>query len=64
MADVEADVRNESDKSVDEKAVGVTHADSTLSSAHGNLPPDPDANLSKEERAAIVSLICARQKNS
>ena len=40
----------------DEKRVGVKHGDfETL--GHGQLPPDPDAHLSPEERAAIVCSI-------
>jgi hypothetical protein len=63
MADVKVDLRNESDNSVDEKTVGVTHAGPALSLGYGNLLPDPDAHLSQKERAAIVGLICVREKS-
>ena len=40
----------------DEKRVGLKRGDfETL--GHGQLPPDPDAHLSPEERAAIVCSI-------
>ena len=39
--------------SEDEKAIGARPAEvETL--GHGELPPDPDAHLSEEERAKIV----------
>ena len=42
--------------SYDEKKVGVQQGEiETL--GHGQLPPDPDAHLSPEERAAIVCSI-------
>ena len=41
----------------DEKRVGVKRGEfETL--GHSQLPPDPDAHLSPEERAAIVGGIC------
>jgi hypothetical protein len=55
MAEPKEGVRHESDS--DEKN-GNTKNDSQVESQlpfHGDLPPDPDAHLSAEERAAIVS---------
>lgn len=41
----------------DEKKIGLTQGEfHTL--GHGQLPPDPDAHLSLEERAAIVRCDC------
>ena len=41
----------------DKERVGVKQGEfETL--GHGQLPPDPDAHLSPEERAAIVCSIC------
>lgn len=37
----------------DEKKLGATQGE-LESLGHGELPPDPDAHLSPEERAAIV----------
>jgi hypothetical protein len=55
MAEPKEGVRHESDS--DEKNGNVKN-DTQLESQvpfHSDLPPDPDAHLSAEERAAIVS---------
>lgn len=54
------DIKHESDRSSDEKVVAAN-----LEAPHpyvADLPPDPDAHLSPEERAAIVSLPRLPQK--
>jgi hypothetical protein len=54
------DIKHESDRSSDEKVVAAN-----LEAPHAyvaDLPPDPDAHLSPEERAAIVSLPKMPQK--
>jgi hypothetical protein len=55
MAEPKEDVRHESDS--DEKNGNIKNDNQVESQIpfHDDLPPDPDAHLSAEERAAIVS---------
>lgn len=41
----------------DEKKLGVEPGEVVESGANDGLPPDPDAGLSEEERAAIVRAV-------
>ena len=53
--DTKAAVKNDSEKSDDEKvAIGQDEENHEVPYT-SDLPPDPDAHLSPEERAAIVS---------
>lgn len=52
--DIPAEVKNDSGRTSDEKAVDNGHLEAP-NPLVADLPPDPDAHLSAEERAKIVS---------
>jgi hypothetical protein len=49
------DVVKNPESASDEEKAGVAHTQRAGAVSAGDLPPDPDAHLSPEERAAIVS---------
>ena len=57
MADIKEAARQDSDRSSNEKALPQTQLENGVNPLVADLPPDPDAHLSPEERAAIVGFL-------
>jgi len=61
MEEPRGNINHESDRSSDEKAVhDENRIETAVNHLVADLPPDPDAHLSAEERAAIVSFFLQR----